>query len=151
VHDVVGMNSRLDTLLAVVLNAKLARLPHWNDLRRAAAARYGSLLADLPGVGAPTSAVGNSDVWHLYVVRVSDRDRVLRELNEAGIGAGIHYPYPLHLTAAYAELGHGRGAFPVAERAATEILSLPLFPHISVEQQRYVVDTLRAAIGRTGP
>jgi dTDP-4-amino-4,6-dideoxygalactose transaminase len=151
VHDVVGMNSRLDTLQAVVLNAKLARLPHWNDLRRAAAARYGSLLADLPGVRAPTSAVGNSDVWHLYVVRVSDRDRVLRELNEAGIGAGIHYPYPLHLTAAYAELGHGRGAFPVAERAATEILSLPLFPHISVEQQRYVVDTLRAAIGRTGP
>jgi dTDP-4-amino-4,6-dideoxygalactose transaminase len=151
VHDVVGMNSRLDTVQAVVLNAKLARLPHWNDLRRTAAARYHALLADVPGVGVPSSAVGNLDVWHLYVVRVSDRDRVLGELNEAGIGAGIHYPYPLHLTAAYAHLGYRLGAFPVAERAATEIVSLPLFPHISAEQQRYVVETLRASIGRTEP
>ncbi len=133
------MNSRLDTIQAVVLKAKLARLPEWNERRRAAAARYGELLADVPGVRTPASAPGNVDVWHLYVVRVPNRDAVLHALHEAGIGAGIHYPYPLHLTRAYAGLGYQRGDFPVSERAADEILSLPLFPHITDDQQQRVV------------
>lgn len=146
VHDLVGMNSRLDTIQAVVLNAKLKRLPGWNDARRAAAARYSTLLADVEGVRLPRSAEGNVDVWHLYVVRVADRDRVLAALHESGIGAGIHYPYPVHLTAAYAHLGHSLGDFPVTERSATEILSLPLFPHITVEQQEYTVRAARLAL-----
>src|SRR6478752_1347600 len=83
VHDVVGVNSRLDTIQAVVLKAKLARLPEWNERRRAAAARYGELLADVPGVRTPQSAPGNVDVWHLYVVRVPNRDAVLQALHEA--------------------------------------------------------------------
>lgn len=146
VHEVVGMNSRLDTVQAVVLAAKLARLEKWNELRRQAADRYHVLLDGVPGVRLPSSAPGNVDVWHLYVVRVADRDRVLAALLEAGIGTGIHYPFPVHLTAAYASLGFGEGSFPVAERAAGEILSLPMFPHLSPEQQEYVADVLTAAV-----
>ena len=146
VHDVVGMNSRLDTVQAVVLRAKLARLEKWNQLRREAAARYSEMLSDVPGVRTPTSLPGNQDVWHLYVVRVDQRDRILNDLNEAGIGAGIHYPTPVHLTGAYAHLGLTRGAFPVAERAAEQILSLPLFPHITVEQQERVAQVLTRSV-----
>ena len=83
----------------------------------------------MPAVRVPGSAEGNEDVWHLYVVRVAERDRVLAELGAAGIGAGIHYPTPIHLTQAYAHLGHRPGDFPVSERAAEQILSLPMFPH----------------------
>ncbi|SEQ12817.1 DegT/DnrJ/EryC1/StrS family aminotransferase [Microlunatus flavus] len=149
-HEVVGMNSRLDTVQAVVLNAKLRRLAGWNERRREAAARYATLLADVDGVRAPRSAEGNVDVWHLYVVRVAERDAVLRSLNEAGIGAGIHYPTPVHLTRAYADLGLERGSFPVAEQAADQILSLPLYPHITQAQQEQVVAALRAAVAAHG-
>lgn len=146
-HEVVGMNSRLDTVQAVVLNAKLARLSVWNRRRRQAAARYSQLLADVPGVRLPVSAPGNEDVWHLYVVRVPERDRVLAELHAARIGAGIHYPVPVHLTKAFAHLGYGPGAFPVAERAADEILSLPLHPHLTDAEQRHVANAVRTALG----
>ena len=81
-------------------------------------------------------------MWHLYVVRVPHRDRVLKELHAAGIGAGIHYPVPVHLTAAYAGLGYAEGAFPVAERIARELLCLPIFPEITAEQQERVVSVL---------
>jgi dTDP-4-amino-4,6-dideoxygalactose transaminase len=145
-HETIGMNSRLDTVQAVVLEAKLRRLAGWNAARRVAAARYAALLAGVPGVRVPVSAVGNEDVWHLYVVQVDERDRVLRELNEAGIGAGIHYPTPVHLTGAYAGLGLGAGAFPVAEAAADRILSLPMFPHLTAAQQERVVDVLAGAV-----
>lgn len=148
-HDLVGINSRLDTVQAVVLKAKLARLHSWNALRRAAAERYSSMLSDLPGVVVPREAPGNSDVWHLYVVRVPHRDAVLQALLDAGIQAGIHYPVPVHLSGAYAALGAGPGSFPVAEEAAGSILSLPLFPHITMEQQERVVEVLRAAVEAT--
>ena len=148
-HEVIGMNSRLDTVQAVVLNAKLKRLATWNEWRRRAAARYTKLLADVDGVRVPRSAEGNVDAWHLYVVRVQDRDAVLRSLNEAGIGAGIHYPVPVHLTRAYAGLGLGAGSFPVAEQAAAEILSLPLYPHLTEIDQQRVVDGLRDAVSAT--
>ncbi|WP_036554413.1 DegT/DnrJ/EryC1/StrS family aminotransferase [Nocardioides insulae] len=152
VHEVVGLNSRLDAVQAVVLRAKLARLEKWNDLRRQAADRYRELLDGLPGVRLPASAPGNEDVWHLYVVRIAggERDRVLAELGEAGIGAGIHYPTAVHLTPAYAQLGLGPGSFPVAERAAGEILSLPMFPHLTAEQQERVADRLTHAVRPAG-
>jgi dTDP-4-amino-4,6-dideoxygalactose transaminase len=146
VHDVVGMNSRLDTIQAVYLRAKLARLEKWNELRREAADRYEQLLSPLSGVRTPRTPAGNEDVWHLYVARVADRDRVLRDLGEAGVGAGIHYPTPLHLTKAYAHLGKGQGSYPVAERAASEILSLPMFPHITRAQQEHVAAALADAV-----
>jgi dTDP-4-amino-4,6-dideoxygalactose transaminase len=145
-HEVIGFNSRLDTVQAVVLEAKLRRLEGWNEARRAAAARYAELLAGVDGVRVPVSVEGNLDVWHLYVVQVEERDRVLAALQGAGVGAGIHYPTPLHLTGAYAHLGLGAGAFPVAEAAAGRILSLPMFPHLTGEQQERVVATLGGAV-----
>lgn len=145
-HDVLGINARMDTIQAVVLNAKLKRLAAWNEQRRQAAARYAEMLMDLQDVVAPRSAPGNEDVWHLYVVRVPERDRVLKSLNEAGIGAAVHYPHPLHLTRALESLGYPEGRFAVAELAATRILSLPLYPHITAEQQGRVVEALRRSL-----
>jgi dTDP-4-amino-4,6-dideoxygalactose transaminase len=147
-HDVIGLNSRLDTLQAVVLSAKLRRLAGWNEARRAAAGRYDALLAGAADIIVPRVLDGNEPVWHLYVVRVPDRDRVIKELRAAGIGAGIHYPVPLHLTGALTGLGYPEGAFPVAERAAREIVSLPLFPEITPAQQERVVSALMAAVQR---
>lgn len=141
-HDVVGWNSRLDTLQAVVLSAKLRKLAGWNEARRAAAARYDAMLHEVPNVRLPRTARGNVHVWHLYVVRVPDRDRVVAALRAAGVGASIHYPTPLHLAGAYRDLGYPRGAFPVAEAAANEILTLPLHPHITQAQQERVVAEL---------
>jgi dTDP-4-amino-4,6-dideoxygalactose transaminase len=145
-HEVLGVNSRLDTLQAVVLSAKLRRLTIWNAARRAAAARYDELLSECDAVVRPRTLDGNEHVWHLYAVRVPERDRVLKELHAAGIGAGIHYPVPVHLTAAYAGLGYLQGAFPVAERTAQELLSLPLFPEITAAQQERVVSVLLSAL-----
>ncbi|MFC8501714.1 DegT/DnrJ/EryC1/StrS family aminotransferase [Pedococcus sp. NPDC057267] len=149
-HTVVGFNSRLDTLQAVVLSAKLARLRGWNAERRAAAAVYDELLAGTEGVRLPATLAGNEHVWHLYVVRVDRRDEVLRRLQEEGVGAGVHYPTPVHLTPAMGHLGYGPGRFPVAERAARQILSLPLFPGITRGQQERVADVLRQAVERQG-
>jgi dTDP-4-amino-4,6-dideoxygalactose transaminase len=145
-HTVVGFNSRLDTLQAVVLSAKLRRLEGWNTARRAAAARYADLLGGLDEVRLPVVLDGNLPVWHLYVVRVPDRDHVLGELHAAGIGAGIHYPTPVHLTGAFASLGHGPGDFPVTEKISGELLSLPLFPEITQSQQEFVAETLAKAV-----
>jgi dTDP-4-amino-4,6-dideoxygalactose transaminase len=145
-HPVLGFNSRLDTLQAVVLRAKLTRLDAWNDERREAADRYAALLAGIPGVRLPRVAPGNEHVWHLYVVRVADRDAVLARMNGAGIGAGIHYPVPVHATGAFADSGYRPGDFPVTERAAQEILSLPMFPGIIPAQQERVAEVLAAAV-----
>lgn len=144
-HEVVGFNSRLDALQAVVLRAKLARLPAWNAARRAAAARYDALLAPLDVVR-PVTLPGNEHVWHLYVIRVRRRDTALAALAAAGIGAGIHYPAPVHRTQAFANLGYRPGAFPHAEQATAEILSLPMYPQLRAEQQELVVQTLAAAL-----
>lgn len=146
VHETVGFNSRLDTLQAVVLRAKLRRLPEWNEMRRAAARRYEELLADEPRIQLLRTAPGNEHVWHLYPVRVPDRDTVLGKLQANGIGAAIHYPVPVHLQPAFAGLGLGLGSFPVAERAAASQLSLPLYPGISAADQERVADELLGAL-----
>ncbi|GAA3020990.1 DegT/DnrJ/EryC1/StrS family aminotransferase [Actinokineospora globicatena] len=145
-HPVLGFNSRLDTLQAVVLSAKLRRLAGWNAARRVAADRYTALLSEVDGVTTPVVAEGNVPVWHLYVVRVANRDAVLGKLHAEGIGAGIHYPTPVHLTGAFADLGLGEGAFPASERLGAEILSLPLFPEITEAQQERVVSVLTEAV-----
>ena len=145
-HREIGTNSRLDTLQAVVLSAKLAVLDSWNDERRAAATLYGELLADVPGLSLPHVAPGNEHVWHLYVVEVDARDELLADLNGAGIGAGIHYPAPVHLLPAFAYLGHGPGDFPVAEAAGPRILSLPIYPGITPAQQARVADVVSASV-----
>lgn len=146
VHSRMGFNSRLDTLQAVVLGAKLRYLTAWNEARRQAARNYHELLADMPIVTRPTILEGNEHVWHLYVIRVPRRDEVLASLRNAGIGAGIHYPVPVHLQPAFHSFGGGRGTCPVAEEAAETIMSLPLFPGITQSQQEQVAEALRAAL-----
>ena len=145
-HSVVGWCSRLHNLQAGILGKKLAHLEAWNVARRRAAARYDELLASVNGVE-PIRASGDTEpVYHLYVVRVEERDRVRETLGGDGIESGIHYPVPLHLQPAYAGLGHGRGDFPVSERLAGRILSLPMFPEITDAQIEYVVERLAAAV-----
>ena len=107
-HELIGTNSRLDTLQAVVLRAKLRHLHEWNALRIDAAARYQEMLSDFPGVTVPRLGPEGESVWHLYVVRVRNRDAVLAALHEAGIGAGVHYLLPIHLQPAFAYLGYSR-------------------------------------------
>lgn len=145
-HPEIGFNSRLDSLQAVVLSAKLNRLAEWNTRRNAAAARYIEMLDGVDGVELPKVLPGNQHVWHLFVVRVPERDRVLATLHQHGIGAGVHYPTPLHLHGAMAHLGYQEGAFPMAEACAREGLSLPLFPHIEPAEQERVVEELSAAL-----
>ena len=148
-HPETGFNSRLDTLQAVVLMAKLAHLEMWNEARRVAAARYDEMLAGVAEITRPAILAGNTHVYHLYVVRVPRRDAVLKQLHAAGIGAGIHYPVACHLQGAFRHLGYQRGDMPVSERAADEILSLPLFPGITADQQQRVVAELLAAVQST--
>jgi dTDP-4-amino-4,6-dideoxygalactose transaminase len=145
-HPEIGFNSRLDTLQAVVLLAKLKRLAAWNQARREAALRYERLLSDIPGITLPRTDAGNEHIFHLYVVRVPDRDDVLKKLNADGIGAGIHYPIPVHLQGAFKHLGLGPGSFPVAEKAAREIISLPMFAEITADQQAHIAERLRQAL-----
>jgi len=150
-HREFGFNSRLDTLQAVVLLAKLEVLDDWNAERRAASDLYGQLLADVDGLTLPEVAEGNDHVWHLYVIRVEDRDELLADLNSAGVGAGIHYPVPVHLLPSFTHLGHNPGDFPKAEALASRILSLPIFPGITTQQQEHVAEVVRthAAVRRS--
>lgn len=141
-HDMEGYNGRLDAIQAGILSAKLAHLTEWNQRRQEAAKRYDELLSSVPGVITPHGPEWARAIFHLYVVRVADREGLQQYLTQANIGTGIHYPVPLHLQRAYEYLGYKKGEFPVTERAATEILSLPMFPQITVDQQRRVVEEI---------
>ena len=143
-HDVEGYNGRLDAIQAGLLQIKLRRLAEWNALRRKHAEEYNRLLSGVDGVICPSEPSWSRAVYHLYVVRTSDRDEMIRRLNEARIGTGIHYPVPLHLQKAYRFFGYQRGDFPVTERAAAEIVSLPMFPQLSADQQARVVEEVSA-------
>jgi dTDP-4-amino-4,6-dideoxygalactose transaminase len=149
-HDIEGYNGRLDAIQAGVLSVKLPRLATWNDQRRARAESYRALLSGEDTVILPHVPRWSRPVHHLYVVRVADRDRVQARLAAAGIATGIHYPVPLHLCQAYQELGFSAGDFPVAEQAASEILSLPMFPGLSLDSQRRVVAELLRSIAEDG-
>jgi dTDP-4-amino-4,6-dideoxygalactose transaminase len=142
-HDVEGYNGRLDAIHAAILRVKLRRLAAWNERRRERARRYGELFAGMEQrVTLPFVPRWSRPVHHLYVVRVLERDRLQHDLAAANIATGIHYPIPLHLSAAYAALGFRAGSFPVAERAAKEVLSLPMHPHLEHEQQARIVQAV---------
>ncbi|NQX17746.1 DegT/DnrJ/EryC1/StrS aminotransferase family protein [Rathayibacter sp. VKM Ac-2857] len=148
-HDVVGTNSRLDSLQAVVLSAKLAHLDEWNQQRRDAAARYGELLDGVDGLVLPRTAPGNEHVHHLYVVRTPERERLRAALAEAGVATGVHYPTPVHLLAPFLPASGRPRSLPRAEAFAGQLLTLPLFPGITAAQQEYVAESLIAALRST--
>ena len=143
-HDVEGYNGRLDALQAGILHAKLPHLAEWNAARRERAAEYNRLFAENEAVLCPQEPSWSRAVYHLYVIRSGDRDALIDHLKQAGIGTGIHYPIPLHLQKAYEALGYRQGDFPVAERVAAEIVSLPMFPQLRAEQQTRVAEQVCA-------
>jgi len=141
-HSLLGMNSRLDELQAAVLRIKLRHLEQWNTARRALASEYNKRLSDLPQVTTPLEAPDARHVYHLYVIRVQERDELLDFLTRHGIHAGIHYPVPIHLQEACGDLGYREGDFPVAEKASKEILSLPIYPELSLDDVNYICQTI---------
>jgi dTDP-4-amino-4,6-dideoxygalactose transaminase len=148
-HDVEGYNGRLDAIQAGLLEIKLRHLSEWNALRRNHAGEYNRLLSNADSVTCPSEPSWSRGVYHLYVVRTAERDELIRRLNDAHIGTGIHYPVPLHLQQAYRSFGYQRGDFPVTECAAAEIVSLPMFPQLTAEQQARVVAEICAFAAET--
>src|SRR5213594_1860298 len=147
-HDIEGYNGRLDALQAAFLRIKLRRLEQWNQARRSIAALYRARLAEAPDVRLVAETAGSRPVYHLFVVRVPQRDWVREFLQSRGIATGLHYPLPLHQQAAYRYLHLANGAFPVTEQAAGEILSLPMYPEMRAEQVDYVSETLIECFAR---
>src|SRR5882724_4104048 len=148
IHDIEGYNGRLDAIQAGILSVKLRHLPTWTEQRRKCAIRYGHSLQEIPRLLLPEELPYRKAVYHLYVVRVQDRDELQRDLTQAGIGTGVHYPMPLHLQKAYAWLGYVLGDFPAAERAAAEVLSLPMYPQLTCKQQDRVLEALQCHFRR---
>jgi dTDP-4-amino-4,6-dideoxygalactose transaminase len=145
-HDVIGWNDRMDGIQGAILSAKLKHLPAWNQARGKHAQLYTKLLRDVDGVVVPEEAPYARHIYHVYAVRVKKRDQLMNGLGGKGIGCGIHYPVPIHLTEAYKYLGLGRGSFPVAEQCADEFLSLPMFPELTQEQIEYVCSEIRGLL-----
>jgi dTDP-4-amino-4,6-dideoxygalactose transaminase len=143
-HDMEGYNGRLDAIQAAFLRIKLKHLHKWNEQRRERARVYGTLLAELGEMAIlPVVVPWAKAIYHLYVIRVEDRNALMAKLAADHIGTGIHYPIPLHLQKAYAGLGHQEGDFPVSERLAKEIVSLPMFPNLTDTQQSFVCERVR--------
>ena len=142
-HQIEGYSSRLDNLQAAILRVKLKYLNKWNDLRRRNAKKYNELLSNIDGIIIPYEADYAKHVYHLYVIRTEDRDKLREELKSKGIATGIHYPIPLHLQEAYNYLGYKRGDFPVTEKASQEILSLPMYAELSDKQIEEIVELIK--------
>ena len=138
-HDLEGYNGRLDALQAGILLTKLGHLRSWNEQRRMKAAEYKQLLSGCHAVGLPFEPSWSRAVYHLFVIRSNDREGLMKHLAECGIGSAIHYPVSLHLQRAYVSLNYSAGDFPVSESAAAEIVSLPMYPQLTLQQQERVV------------
>jgi dTDP-4-amino-4,6-dideoxygalactose transaminase len=147
-HDEVGYNSRLDALQAAVLSAKLPYLSGWSDRRRANAAYYSAAFADLAEVRVPVIDPSNESIFNQYTIRAERRDALRQRLNEREIGNAIYYPLPLHLQPCFAYLGYRQGAFPESERAAAEVISLPIYPELTRAQLDDVIEAIRTFYGR---
>lgn len=145
-HEVEGYNGRLDAIQARILRVKLARLPKWNEQRRERATEYNQLLASTEGFILPFEPSWSRSAYNIYAVRSHDRSGLMNHLKMAGIGTAIHYPIPLHLQAAFSEFEYREGDFPIAERFCSEVVSLPMFPHLTFEQQTRVVEEALAFV-----
>lgn len=148
-HDIEGYNGRLDAIQAGLLAVKLPFLAGWNDQRRAVARRYDVAFGSHPAIVTPHVSVNMRPVYHLYVVRVAQRELVQAQLANVGVDTGIHYPVPLHRSGAYKDAQFPAGELSVTERAATEVLSLPLFPGLSEDDQQYVIGQVLNAVSTT--
>ena len=147
-HDEVGYNSRLDALQAAVLSAKLRHLEQWSAKRRSNARFYDAALADVPEVTTPYVDPANESIYNQYTIRVDRRDELQNHLKNRGIGNAIYYPLPLHLQPCFAYLGYRQGSCPESERAAREVLSIPIYPELTEGQMNEVVDAVRSFYGR---
>jgi len=136
----------MDAIQGACLAIKLRYLDRGNELRRAHAARYNSVFKEVEEIIPPLEAEYARHVYHVYAVRVRDRNEVMRQLEGKGIGCGVHYPIPVHLQQAYVSLGYQRGAFPVSEQIANEFLSLPMFPELTEAQIEFVIETVTETI-----
>lgn len=145
-HDFEGYNGRLDAIQCGILSVKLSSLPIWNDKRRTAAEYYNDLLKSVPDIITPFEHGWSKAVYHLYVIRTENRNNLQKKLNDNGIATGLHYPVPLHLQKAYINCGFTKGDFPTAEMYAEKILSLPIYPSITKEQQEYVVKAISESV-----
>ena len=145
-HMIEGYNGRLDAIQAGILAVKLGRLAGWNEKRRHAARQYSELLAEVEGVVRPYCPEWIRAVYHLYVIRVKDRAALQKNLSNAGIGSGIHYPVPLHLQQAYRHFGFTTGSFPITEEVSSEIISLPMYPQLGIQQIRRVVQEIARSV-----
>jgi len=148
-HAVIGWNARLDGLQGAILSVKLPHLEAWNEARRRHAKAYKEGLEELEGEGLllPKERESNRHVYHLYPIRVKERDRIMEGLGARGVSCGIHYPVPIHLQEAYRSLGYAPGSFPVAEQCARELLSLPMFPELREEEVAWVIRQVRSLVG----
>jgi dTDP-4-amino-4,6-dideoxygalactose transaminase len=147
-HRLIGWNARLDGIQAAILSVKLRHLADWNERRRANAGRYTLRLRGLAGLSLPREAAYGRHVYHIYAVGVPERDAVLARMKDRGIACGIHYPIPIHRQKAYESLGLGAGSFPVSERAAAGLLSLPMYAELTEEQIDAVAGALEATLGQ---
>jgi dTDP-4-amino-4,6-dideoxygalactose transaminase len=145
-HTMVGWNARMDGIQGAALRVKLKHLDRANEARRANAALYKEQLAGVDELILPEEADYARHVYHLYVIRIQNRDKVLQTMAQRGVSCGIHYPIPVHLQEAYHILGYRKGSFPVAERCADEFLSLPMYPELTAEQIAVVVRELKAVL-----
>jgi len=142
-HEIEGYSSRLDNLQAAILRVKLRHLNKWNNMRRENAKKYNELLSNIDGIITPYEADYAKHVYHLYVIRTENQDKLREELKSEGIATGIHYPIPLHLQPAYNYLGYKRGDFPVTEKASQEILSLPMYAELGDEQIEEIIELVK--------
>ena len=148
-HTEIGINSRLDSIQAAILQVKLKYLNTWNEQRRAIASHYHQYLSSFPNIVTPQELPGGKGVWNQYTIRLQSqigagyRDQVRQQLQQQGVGSMVYYPIPLHLQPVYKDLGYQPGRFPVAEQASHEVLSLPIFPELTTEQQQQVIYSLK--------
>jgi dTDP-4-amino-4,6-dideoxygalactose transaminase len=145
-HTMIGWNGRMDGIQGAVLQVKLRHLEKGNELRRSHAAHYNAALRNIDEIVLPFCPADVTPVYHIYAIRVQNRDEVMEALGREGIGSGVHYPVPIHRQEAYRSLGYGPGSFPIAEKCAAEFVSLPLFPELTSEQLDYVVQGVTQAV-----
>ena len=141
-HDMIGWNARMDGIQGAVLGVKLKYLPGWTEARRKNAALYNQMISTVDGIKTPVESENAKHVYHIYPLLAKKRDALMAHLDKNGVSCGIHYPVPVHLTDAYKFLGYKKGDFPVAEQCADQFVSLPMYPELTGDQIKYVVDSI---------